>query len=150
MSAETFVDTNVLVRLYDRYQPAKRARAATRLAAERRNGLPTVSPAILGELYLALVRPIRGRDGRVYPALLATHEEASREVRKAAALRVVTVQRGTMLEALRLRAEYQLAWWDSVHLATAREHGCTRMLTEDLPSRPVIEGVVYENPFATP
>lgn len=150
MSAETFVDTNVLVRLYDRYQPAKRTRAATRLAAERRDGLPTVSPAILGELYAALVRPVRGHDGRLYPPLVATHEEAAREVRKAAALRVVTVQRGTMLEALRLRADYQLGWWDAVHLATAKEHGCTRMLTDDVPSRPAIEGVVYENPFAAP
>ena len=104
----------------------------------------------MGELYLALVRPVRGRDGRIHPPLLATHEEAAREVRKAAALRVVTVQRGTMLEALRLRAEYQLAWWDAVHLATAKEHGCMRMLTEDIPSQPVIEGVVYENPFVAP
>jgi predicted nucleic acid-binding protein len=150
MSAETFVDTNVLVRLYDRYQTAKRVRAAARLAAERRDGLPTISPAILGELYLALVRPVRGRDGRVIRRSWQHTRKRLVRSEKAAALRVVIVQRGTMLEALRLRAEYQLAWWDSVHLATAKEHGCTRMLTEDVPSQPVIEGVVYENPFAVP
>ncbi|MBI3180814.1 MAG: PIN domain-containing protein [Myxococcales bacterium] len=147
MSAETFVDTSFLLRLYDVYQPAKRQAASERWRKEAGDGLPTLSPAILGELYAGLMRPIP-RGAERLPPLMPTHAEAARAVEEAARLRVVAVRRETVLEALRLRERHRLGWWDAVHLATACAAGCRRILTEDMPSAPVLEGVTYENPFA--
>jgi predicted nucleic acid-binding protein len=146
MSAKTFVDTSTLVRQYDFGQPSKQQAALRRLAEERRTGEPTVSAGILGELYRALTSPYRDKAGVRQPPLL-DHDDASDAVHAAARLRVVPVARAVILEALRLKQKHQMQWWDAVHLATAISYGCDRILTEDVPSAAVLEGVSYENPF---
>lgn len=147
MSADTFIDTNVLVRVYDFGQPEKRNAAIARLRSTEATGSPTVSTNVLGELYSALTRPYRATDGSRQEPLL-NPDAAAAAVRQASNYRVVTTSRAALLEALRLRGDYQLHWWDAIHLACAKEHGCTRLLTEDVPSAGVIEGVTYEDPFA--
>lgn len=144
----TYVDTNVLVRMHDHYQPEKMARAVQVLADEQRSGSPTISATVLGELYMSLVRPHRIHGERKLP-LCTSHVEAEAIVLETArAFDVVDVGRSEILEALRLRGRFQLGYWDAVHLAAARAANCTKLLTEDVGSAPSIEGVVYENPFA--
>jgi predicted nucleic acid-binding protein len=48
----------------------------------------------------------------------------------------------------RLRDEHQMSFWDALLLAACLDAGVTRLYTEDLQSRPVIEGVEIVNPFA--
>lgn len=144
----TYVDTNVLVRTVDIYQPDKRERALALLEEETRTGPPTISATVLGELYFALVRPVR-IEGVKHPPLCASHGAAASIVLEAARhFTVVDVTQSEIVEAIRLRGRYQLGWWDAVHLAAARAANCTRLLTEDVGSAPSIEGVVYVNPFA--
>ena len=53
-----------------------------------------------------------------------------------------------VLRGLRLRTAHQLSYWDALLLAACLDAGVTRLYTEDLQSRPVIEGVEIVNPFA--
>jgi len=145
MSAKTFLDTNVLVRVYDSLQPKKGARAREVIAAERDSGDPTLSANVLGEMFSVLSKPIRYR-GQKHPPLLS-RDAAGEKVRLAADLRTVALTPAHVLDALRLRGLYQMDWWDAVNLASAKAAGCDRILTEDVPSQPVVEGVAFENPF---
>jgi predicted nucleic acid-binding protein len=52
-----------------------------------------------------------------------------------------------VLKGLRLRAAHQLSYWDALLIAACVDAGVTRLYTEDLQSRPVIEGVEIVNPF---
>jgi predicted nucleic acid-binding protein len=51
-------------------------------------------------------------------------------------------------KGLRLSAAHQLSYWDALLLAACIDAGVTTLYTEDLQSRPVIEGVKIINPFA--
>jgi predicted nucleic acid-binding protein len=146
MSADTFIDSNVLVYLFDNSEPVKQRIAQERVAVEETTGLPTVSIQVLAETYVSLVRT-RGSSRRPAPPLLHA-DEAESAIRVLSALRVVAVDRETLFEAMRVARVHRLQWWDALHNATARTHGCVLMLTEDVPSKPLIEGLRYENPFA--
>ncbi len=45
-------------------------------------------------------------------------------------------------------AQHQIAIWDALIWAVARENGISLIYTEDVPGQPEIEGVGYINPFA--
>ncbi len=52
-----------------------------------------------------------------------------------------------VLEATRGTEEHQLHYWDAQLWATAKLNQIDLILTEDLPSAPLIEGVQFLNPF---
>jgi predicted nucleic acid-binding protein len=74
-------------------------------------------------------------------------EEAADRVRMATHFNVVGVQKEHVIDALRLREKHQLQFWDALNLATAKAAGCTLLLTADVQSAKVIEGVRFENPI---
>ena len=53
----------------------------------------------------------------------------------------------TFVDTSILREKYQLQFWDALNLATAKAAGCTLLLTADIQSAKVIEGVRFENPI---
>lgn len=61
--------------------------------------------------------------------------------------RVVMPTKGLVLEGLRLRTTHQMSYWDSLLIAACLEAGVTRLYTEDIQSRPVIEGIELIDPF---
>ncbi len=50
--------------------------------------------------------------------------------------------------SLRLQRDFQLSTWDSLLIAACAEAGVTRLYTEDMQSRPTIDGIELVNPFA--
>lgn len=140
MSVErTFVDTNVLVYLFDDAEKKKQARAKERLARERGERELVISTQILQELYVALTRG---------PSPIASHEIAATAVREAAALTVVQVDVPLIASSIDACQRHQLSFWDALVLRAAAQAGCDRLLSEDLNAGQVIDGVVVENPFA--
>lgn len=55
---------------------------------------------------------------------------------------------GLVLDALRLRKAHQVSYWDSLLLAACIDARVKRLYSEDVPGKPVIEGVEIVNPFA--
>ena len=143
MSAQTFLDTSVLVWVHDNHDARASERVIERLTDERRSGAPTISSNILGELHVALTR-VRGRKSK---APLSTRQEAADAVAAASTYNVVPVTAKDILEAVRLRDLHQMSFWDALNLASAIAHGCSRILTCDAQSAPRLEGVIYENPL---
>ena len=61
--------------------------------------------------------------------------------------RVVLPREDLVLRALTLRHAHQLSYWDALLLAACIDAGVTRLYTEDIQSKPVIDGVEIVNPF---
>jgi predicted nucleic acid-binding protein len=139
MSDRVFLDTNVLVYLFDGSEPKKRERAQARLSTERRKSELVISTQVMLELYNALTRG---------PHPICQHEDASAAVREAGKLTVVQVDPPLILEAIAARREEQLSLWDALIIQAARVSGCARVLSEDLCDGRTYGAVLIENPFA--
>jgi predicted nucleic acid-binding protein len=138
MSADrVFVDTNVLVYLFDDSEPKKQAKARKLLEGEKRELV--VSTQVLQELYVALTK---GRDP------IATPEIAEQAVREASGYSVVQVDVPLVLSAIESSRKHRLSFWDALIVRAASHHDCGTLLSEGLNDGQVIDGVTVENPFA--
>jgi predicted nucleic acid-binding protein len=139
MSADTtFLDTNVLVYLFDHDQPAK-AEKARDILEHAKPGSLALSAQVLGEFYVVVTRKLRRP---LDPA------KAAEALDWLGLLRVVSLDTGLVKAAVRIGRSAQLSYWDALIVAAAAAGGCRRLLSEDLNSGQLIESVRVENPFA--
>jgi predicted nucleic acid-binding protein len=140
MSAKSFVDTNVLLYLFDERTPAKQRQAAElleRLAAV--DEAPVISTQVLQESFVGLTRKLHVEAKEALAALQAM-EAASFAIQ---AIDVPMIWRA----ALRAAAD-RLSFWDSLIIEAAREAGCTQLYSEDLQHGRSFDGLTVSNPFA--
>ena len=139
MNGADFLDTNVLVYLVDRRNPAKQAiaRQLVSTALAERSGL--VSFQVVQETLQALTRKAR----QVLPAADAG------ELLHAVLLPLWQVHPTLALyeRALQLQAKHGFSFYDSLIVAAALEAGCRRLLTEDLQHGQKVGTLRIENPF---
>ncbi len=137
MSANTFVDTNILVYSHDRADRSKHDIARAELRSLWNAGTGVVSPQVLQEFYVTVTRKI--------PNPLA--KDKARSVVMAYAVWCVDVDSDDVLEAFRIEDEAGIGFWDALVVASAAKAGAARLLSEDLNSGQTIDGVRIENPF---
>jgi predicted nucleic acid-binding protein len=138
MSVRSFVDTNVLVYLFDADAPEKQARARELLAARGPAGELVISTQVLQEFFVTVTRKLE------HP--LST-ESAEQAVRRLAAYPVVTITVGLVLAAIAVLRAHQISFWDALIVAAAREAGCSELLSEDLGDGANLAGLRVSNPF---
>ena len=134
-----FVDTNVLVYLFDAQEPTKQARAREIVSELARNSSLVVSSQVLSELYVAVTRKL------AYPL------EASAALRALADLAVypvVAVDAALVLRAAARAVAEQVAYWDALILEAAVEAGAGTVYSEDLQHGRTYQGVTVRDPFA--
>lgn len=136
MSGRVFLDTNVLVYLFDRDEPGKRAVAA-RLLDERADQI-VVSTQVLQEFYIAVTR----RLGKPL-----TEAEAEAAVRHLSALDVVVVDTEIILAAVALSRRHRIAFWDALIVEAALSRGCTTLVSDDLQDGRRFGTLAVEDPF---
>lgn len=138
MSARTFLDTNVLVYLFDSRDPSKQERASHILESEEPSPF-VVSAQVLGEFYVTVTQklptPLDSISARAAVDWISEYIVISTDVF------LVRRAMGTAEAA-------QLSYWDALIIEAAVSAGCDRILTEDLTSGSVILGLRVENPFA--
>lgn len=135
MSAELrFVDTNVLVYLFDADDPRKQAIARAILAA----GNVVLSAQVLSEFYVTVTRKL-GRP--LEPGA------AARAVADLCALPVRDVTATVVLAAVRRSQESQLSLWDALIVESALDAGGAVLLTEDLQDGQNFGELRVRNPF---
>lgn len=141
MNAErAMVDTNLLVYAHDPTDAHKHQLSRALLSRLSANGALVLSAQAINEFYAAATRPKRP------PSL--SHDVATSVITGfIASATVVPVTQEVTLRALKGISDYQLSFWDALIWAAAREHGITRLYTEDSPGTNIIEGVQYINPF---
>jgi len=135
MSAEVFLDTNVLVYAYDQSEPAKQARARQLIKSVS----PVVSTQVLGEFHVAVTRKLRQP--------LAC-DVAAAVVRDVTLEHVVSLDAALVNAAVATSIRYQLSYWDSLIIEAAVRAGCSQLYSEDLSDGAEYHGVTVRNPFA--
>ena len=137
MSVEwKFVDTNVLVYLFDADAPDKRARAQE-LLREERNSI-VLSIQVLGEFYVTVTRKF---------AETLSLDTAARAVDSFSRFRVQSLHPETVNAAIRRSRSTQFSYWDSLIVEAALSAGAGVLFTEDLQDGQRIDDLQIVNPF---
>ena len=137
MSVERcFVDTNVLIYLFDDDSPGKKARAQALLDIERDRIV--LSTQVLGEFYVNVTRKLEEP---------LSPDAAAQAVEDFSRLEVRSITPELVLAAVRRSRSSLLSYWDSLIVETARSAGAEFLFTEDLEHGQEIDGLRIVNPF---
>lgn len=134
----SFFDTNLLIYLFDKDEPEKKAGAQEVFEREARAGRAVLSTQVLQEFYVNVTR-------KLTPPL--SSEVAEEKVRDFSKLPLVRVETAMILSAIVRSREYAFSFWDALIVESALKGGADCLLTEDLQHGQVIEGLRIENPF---
>lgn len=133
------IDTNVLVYAFDLDSQQKGTRALELITT-----LPVGDTVLLWQVACEL-SAVLTRIGPRAPNI-ADPERALIIVRARFPL---VIPRDSVLDlAWRIRRDHQVSTWDALLIAACVDAGVTRLYTEDLQGKPVIEGVEIVSPFA--
>jgi predicted nucleic acid-binding protein len=137
MSVNEFVDTNILIYLFDRSAGAKRESAkalVTRLWQQRTGA---VSLQVLQEFYATATR-----------RLTMSGAEARTHVRNFGYWATHRPSLADLDAAIELSLTCQVSYWDALVIRSAQQMGCTTLWSEDLASGQSWGSVTVRNPFA--
>lgn len=137
MSAEPcFIDTNVLVYLFDADSPGKQARA--RVVLEEFAESAILSTQVLSEFYVAVTRKL----GKPLP-----EDQAQAAFKALCELEVRPGHLNLVKSAIRRSRNSQLSYWDALIIETALEAETTVLMTEDLQHGQQFDRLQVVNPF---
>lgn len=136
MSARSFFDTNVLVYVDDKAAPAKQRRALELVAEHRRAGTGVVSLQVLQEYFVTVTRKL-GVDAGI----------VRRKVELLVEFDVAAPDVIDILAAIDLHRLHGFSFWDALVLRSAKQSGCSVLLSEDFRQSREIDGVRVVNPF---
>jgi predicted nucleic acid-binding protein len=138
MSAEVwFLDTNVLVSLFDADEPEKQARARELF---RQDSEIRLSTQVLQEFYVAATRKL---------AKPLAPEQARAVVDDLGVFPVARISHHLVLSAIDRSMASQVSFWDGLIIETALAEDARRLVSEDLQDGWEIEGMRVWNPFAS-
>jgi len=138
MSANTFLDTNILVYAYDEHEPEKQIRAQTLLRTAIQEESAVLSVQVLGEFFVVVTR-------RIKEPLSAN--DAEKIIDALSILPVVEIDLTLVKRAIATKTRYRISYWDLLIVAAAERAGCSTILSEDLNHGQEYNGVLVENPF---
>jgi len=133
-----FIDTNILVYAHDVDAGGKHriAKAVLMELWEKHTGVLSVQ--VLQEFYVTMTRKVlrplpSNRVRNIIRDYLAWHIEIN--------------DSGSILTASQIEENYKISFWDALIIAAALKAGVGKILTEDLKSGQMIEGILIENPL---
>jgi predicted nucleic acid-binding protein len=140
MTAEVFVDSNVLVCARDASEPGKQKKAMAWMESLWSSGVGRLSSQVLQEFYVTVTEKLK-------PGLDAAGARA--DVRSLEAWRPIPLDIRVMEGAWSIRDRFRLSWWDALIVATAQIGGCRYLLSEDFQEGQKFGSVRVIHPFHT-
>ena len=138
MTERYFLDTNVLVYLFDADAPTKQACVREYLIRHPAPGQLILSTQVLQEFYVSVTRKL---------ATPLDPEEASKAVRTLATLVIIQIDTPLILGAIKRSQTATLSFWDALIIDAALAGGASCLYSEDLQDGQIIEGMEIVNPF---
>jgi len=133
-----FLDTNVLVYMFDADASRKQTQAQQLFDKLARNGRILISTQVLQEFYVITTRKL---------AVPLTSREAERAVRDLAAFTLIPIDTHIILAAIKITNRYHFSFWDSLIVQAARVGGAKTLYSEDMQDGQVIDALRIQNPF---
>ena len=139
MSAEYFLDTNIVVYTFDHNATEKRdiARGLIEAALESHQGI--LSTQVIGEFLNLATRKFKTK---LPPELARIYVRDVLEPMCSVTTTLELLQR-----ALGIHERWKFGYYDSLIVAAALTAGCSILYTEDLQSEQIVEGLEVVNPF---
>jgi len=134
-----FLDTNILIYLFDDTAPEKRDTAQALIRSGLDAGTAVISHQVVQETLNVMTRKL---------AVPASPEQA-RKFMDTVLTPLWRIMPSVDLyrRGLELQARYRYSFYDSLIIAAALEAGCHRLYSEDLQNGARIEGLTITNPF---
>jgi predicted nucleic acid-binding protein len=132
----TFLDTNILVYSDDPRDPAKQQMALDLIKVNLRLRTGVVSLQVLQEYFVT----VRGK-------LKLDAALAKQRVEVFAKFHVAEPTVNDILAAIDLHRLHGFSYWDALVLRMAKQTGCRRVLSEDMQTGRVVDGLEIVNPF---
>jgi predicted nucleic acid-binding protein len=133
-----FVDTNVLVYAHDVDAGQKHSVAQGLLVDLWNTRTGVLSVQVFQEFYVTVTRKL------IHPL---SANEARNILRNYLTWQIEINDSLSVLNASRIEENYKVSFWDALIVAAASKAKALKILTEDLKSGQVIEGILIENPF---
>ena len=136
-----FIDSNVLVYMYDTSEPRKQ-----RLSEELVKGLlrienGAVSVQVLGEFFNNATRRIAN------PLTIQEADRAVDAISSSPTLDVLNIDLPMVRRAIATHGRYGTTCWDSLIIAAAERAGCSAILSEDFNTGQSYHGILAVNHF---
>ena len=138
MSAEAFLDSDVLVYLFDSTAPAKRQRAESLIAECLAVSSACISHQVVQETLNVMIRKLNASQQQVGHFLSNVLMP----------LWKINPTQAQYVAALSIRARFQFSFYDSLVVAAALEANCATRFSEDLQHGQRIDQLTLINPFA--
>jgi predicted nucleic acid-binding protein len=138
MKERVFLDTNVLVYLFDADDPAKQRRVQALLSDRELRAQLILSTQVLQEFYVSVTRKL---------GTPLDPEAAFQAVQDLAAFPVVQIDPPLILLAIQRSRKAKVSFWDALILETALAAGATLLYSEDFRDGAVFGGLRIANPF---
>lgn len=136
MANRSFIDTNILIYAEASDEPVKQRQALTTLKTLFETASGVLSTQVLQEYCNVAIKKLK---------LPATHIRAQLDLYQQ--FEVVQVTPDTIRAALDLHQIRSVGFYDAIILASAQTAGCNELLSEDLNTGEVMNGVLICNPF---
>jgi len=135
MKDKVFIDSNIILYAYSRTEPSKREIANALIFA---TSDALISTQVINEVTNILYKKF-GLDSKEIEAVIDEIAEV---------FSIVNFTLETQKYAIHIKERYQLQYYDSLILATALEHGCGIVYSEDMQHNQLIEDRLrIVNPF---
>ncbi len=134
-----FVDTNILVYAHDISAGDKCIRAKELINELWNSGRGSISIQVLQEFYVTVVQKA---------ARPMQPQMAAKIISDLSTWRLHVPDVSEVLEAIDIQQRNRLSFWDALIICSAKKLGCVVLLTEDLNSGQLYEGIKAQNPFA--
>lgn len=138
MKERVFLDTNVLVYLFDTDTPAKQRRVQELLSNRELRARLILSTQVLQEFYVSVTRKLATPLGL---------EAAFQAVQDLAAFPVVQIDTPLILLAIQRSGKTKISFWDALIVEAALVTGATVLYSEDFQDGAVFGRVRVMNPF---
>ena len=138
MKERVFLDTNVLVYLFDADDLAKQRRVQELLSNRELRAQLILSTQVLQEFYVSVTRKL---------GTPLDPEAAFQAVQDLAAFPVVQIDPPLILLAIQRSRKAKVSFWDALILEAALAAGATLLYSEDFQDGAVFGGLRIANPF---
>lgn len=137
MSVENFIDSNVIVYLFDETNTAKRLRAEQLVQWSLEHGTGCISYQVVQETLNVVTRKLG-----------VTPESVQRLFDDVLVpLWQVNPTRSLYRRGLSIQSRYAFSFYDALIVAATLEAGCKRLYTEDMQHGQRIQNLTIQNPF---
>ena len=136
MKDKAFIDTNIILYAYSEDEVHKQQIANLLIFSEEN---PMISNQVISEISNILFKKFKLDFLKI--------EEVILELTNIFTISPITLS--AQIKALRIKEKYSLQYYDSLIIATAIENKCTKLYSEDLQNKQLIDNqLLILNPFA--